>query len=894
MLRFFAWSFPERSGSMSSRGKLTAAAFGLVAWLAAGTNAADAPSTTATLILGNTSYWRCQLVDRQPVVRVGGEIQTLWLAGWSGVWTLKDKAKDAVPVVETPAPPANWTAPELDDSTWQHVAGPFFATQHGWAWCKEADEAGFFTYDVGTTPALAAICVRGRFEVTDPAAAGDLRLSLSYRGGVVVYLNGQEVARASIPDAEKAKGLEALAEDYPAEAFVTAEGKIIRTMWGDPAKYQTQVAMRIRRLNEVAIPAKLLRKGINILAIEAHRAPHNERAVGSSDHGGKGYILEWCPVGVTRIALTATGSGVRPNVARPDGLQVWNQETSVRPQASAYGDRCEPLQPLRIVAARNGAFSGQLLAGAPQPLRGVKAVASELRGPATLPADAIRIRYALPDDENELLFEILSPDAPAEVPLHKTAKAAILPVWYTVSVPADAKPGTYKGTLTIRAEGVAPIEAAVEVRVHDWALPDPKAFASHVGITESPESVALKYKVPLWSPEHWKRLDQVFALLGQAGADDVFITALRRTHHGNEHGMIRWVRPAGGGEPAPDFKLAEQYLDVAIRHLGKVPVVCLYCWEPCTGGSYGGKPWANKGVAYTILDAASGKLEEAVGPLWGTPEARTFWKPVLEGMTAMLQKRGMEQSLMVGVAGDSQPNKDAVEDLKAAAPNAKWVVQSHMTVMNLHGQPVGYLADVWNSPVPPDPAVKRLYGWQSPMIRTTFPREGSKTVMPLRTWALLAQYRIALEGMSAAGIRGFGRMGADYWNVLETPNKTYGHGRNLIARYPESDWGQLYLGNTTPYLLAAGPQGPLATVRFEMIREGAQDVEARIFLEQALLDSGKKAKLGEAFATRCQQLLDDRVRAINLGRQCWSNFAGAPERLEALYTLAAEAAAKLR
>jgi hypothetical protein len=78
-----------------------------------------------------------------------------------------------------------------------------------------------------------------------------------------------------------------------------------------------------------------------------------------------------------------------------------------------------------------------------------------------------------------------------------------------------------------------------------------------------------------------------------------------------------------------------------------------------------------------------------------------------------------------------------------------------------------------------------------------------------------------------------------------------------------------------------------------MIREGAQDMEARIFLEKTLLDPDLRAKLGEDLAERCQKLLDERVRALLLGRTSWLFFSGGPERREQLYALAGEVARSL-
>jgi len=858
----------------------------------------------ANLILDNQSVWRCDFVTRKPVVRVGKDIKQLLLHAYSGVWMVQETAKDLMPTMESPAPPGNWTAPEFDDHAWTRLPGPFFPSHHGHAYCKEVEDAGYLAFE-GAYPSLATICLRGRFLVADPTTAGDLRLSLAYRGGVVAYLNGQEIARANIPEAEKAKGIEALAEDYPQEVFVKEDGKLISWGFGDPVRCHAQLQKRIRKLNDVAVPARLLRKGVNVLAIEAHRAPYHESIHGQG-RGAKGYDINWCTVGVTRVELTAAGPGVAPNIARPAGLQVWNQDLATRTKVSDYGDPCEPLRPIRLVAARNGSFSGAIAVGSQAPLRGLKAAATELVGSGTIPASSVQARYALPDKEAGLSFEVLSPAAPAEIVADK-AGGAVMPVWVTVKVPRDAKPGDYTGSLIISADGAQPVKVAVELHVVDWILPDSKDFSSHVGLTQSPESVAMRYHVPLWSSEHWALLEKSFELLGQAGADDVFITAIRRTHFGNEHSMIRWIKQPDGSLK-PDLSIAEKYLDLAIRYLGRAPVVCIYCWEPFTGSLYGGGPanTGNKGMLFTAVDPANGKgvgavrepplPVEAEGPKWGTPEVREFWKPVFDGMRDILRKRGLEGSLMVGLAGDCVPKKDAVEDLRAVAPEAKWVVHSHGQADKLFGQPVGYLADVWNSPIAPDPAQKRLYGWKTEFLRTTFPREGSSTVMPLRTWSPLAQLRVALEGMSAAGLHGFGRMGADFWDVLDPKDpvrSSYSRSLNILGRYPESNWGQLYVGNTTPYVLAPGPHGALPTVRFEMIREGAQDLEARIFLEKALLDPALRATLGDGLAQRAQQLLDDRVRAVLRGRTSWLFFSGGQERLERLYALAAEAAGKL-
>jgi len=97
-------------------------------------------------------------------------------------------------------------------------------------------------------------------------------------------------------------------------------------------------------------------------------------------------------------------------------------------------------------------------------------------------------------------------------------------------------------------------------------------------------------------------------------------------------------------------------------------------------------------------------------------------------------------------------------------------------------------------------------------------------------------------------------------------------------------------------LVAPGPNGPLPTERFENLREGMQEMEARAFVEKAVIDPALRAKLGEDLAKKCQQVLDERhwrLRGAFYGGTAFE-WADADMYREELYNLAAEVAAKLR
>jgi hypothetical protein len=122
--------------------------------------------------------------------------------------------------------------------------------------------------------------------------------------------------------------------------------------------------------------------------------------------------------------------------------------------------------------------------------------------------------------------------------------------------------------------------------------------------------------------------------------------------------------------------------------------------------------------------------------------------------------------------------------------------------------------------------------------------------------------------------------------------------RGLVAnRYPESI--RIAREITTGWL-APGPDGAVSSVRFEMCREGIQELEARIFIEKNVLaDAGGRARVGEELARRCEKILDERDTPWPLmswganGIAVWYPASGWQERSGKLFALAAEVAAKL-
>ncbi len=854
-------------------------------WFSAPSLAADTEAPKPQVVLDTYSYWRAFAVFR-PVAL--------------GATTAETKVPDGSP--RTPLPPADWTSADFDDAAWMRQAGP---VNGGAGWVRRD----------GGSQNFALVCLRGKFSVADPAKVEQLLLSLAYRGGFVAWLNGREVARGHVGKSEGAEP--ALADEYPWDAYVGADGKSGIPYAGTLTEGdQKHLELRVRRAANIALPTDALRKGVNVLALALHRAPVHPDSVKLRD----AWKMEWSTLGLNHVALAALPDGAaRPNLVRPTGIQVWSVSPMDAIFDADYGDPNEPLRPIRIVGARRGTLSGQVVVSSTAPIKGLAVEAGELKqadGKAAIPASAVVLRYPLPTGAgaessgryrgvwNAARFDGLADSPPAEAPVRhqnvsrqytgiRPVSGAVQPIRVSVEAPADAAAGDYSGVLTVRAEGLAPVAVPVQLTVCGWTLPEAKEYVSHTGIVQSPESVALFYKAPLWSEKHWELVGQSMKLLGRAGTNAVFLPLIARHHFGKE-GMVRWTKNADGTY-GHDYTIFDKYLALALEHMGKPQVACLYAWEPnyAADSRYNRDPKneTKQTAPVNVLDPKTGEVSEMPSPFYGAPECADFWKPVLEECRARLKKAGVsDAAIMIGMASDRHPAKVEVEMFQKAAPWATWVKQAHGLVGSFYGVQVGHVAHVWGTQRVSDPRVKRVYGWKRTPLVTVFPRAGAAPAT-LRHGTLLSECWTLQEAMLMANFRGVARIGADFWTVTKE-NRHYGGG-TLAGLY--ANWGQTTISESTLELLYPAPGGPASTVRLDTLHQGIQEAEARIFIEKALTDAAARAKLGDELAARCQNVLDDRALIYIAYREGpeWYPASGWQERSRAMYEVAGEVARAL-
>jgi hypothetical protein len=868
------------------------------------------------VILGTRGLWRVRVVweTDETMLEDGtvGHFRFHATKGGYQAWrkrpTFEDYEAKKVPCVRLPAETSrDWMKPDFDDSRWARCRGRLFAgdpkgRKGGWG---------------SENHHWALLLLRGRFEVPDPVRANGLRLWLTYRGGVVVYLNGEELTRSDMPGGEVRPTTNA--EPYPEEVYLLETGHLISSFDHRIEGTTERMRRRWRRIDGVEVPADRLRKGVNVLAVAIHRPPAHWKyyttrvrpyAYGVYD---KRASARWSRVALWDVRLTAPPRAVVvPNVAQPAGrpFLAWNHSVISRVRTADYADPHEPLRPVRIKAVRNGIFAGQVVVGGDRAMTGLVAVASDLTGPGRLPAERVEVLYGRCDGKTRVWRSRIASwfDSLDEVPAERVevseSGSAVQPVWVRVHVPEDAKPGTYKGRLTVRAKVGEPIVVPIELEVIDWTLKDSTDYTGYIDVFQSPGSLAIEYGVPMWSEKHWALIDRSFRLLGELGCKTVYIPCVRRTHLGNEHSMVRWVRK--DGKLVPDTDIAERYLDTAVEHLGRMPGVILYCWEPPTSMGHAGSGPSrthDRKILITVVDPETGKLEKAEGPKWGTPECRAFWRRFTDQMGTLLKKRGLFDSMLFGLLGDHRATKRAMNEITNGVPKgrARWALHSHNYCDTWLGHEIGMCVALWGVKCyPVEPERGHGYGWRNPFWLSYYPRE-MKPTSPLVDYRVQVEKRLGSTPWNTSrwpksqGVRGIGRLGAEFWRVLK--DRRGNRRSTLAARYPETYWGQLCLNYGVPYIFGIGRRGAVPTVRSEAFRENMQEIEARVFLERTLLDKAKRARLGEDLARRCRAALDLRIRAgIRAAGEGWVWFVSSDweQRTEHLFRLAVEVDRALR
>ncbi|MGO4418676.1 glycoside hydrolase domain-containing protein, partial [Streptomyces sp. MCAF7] len=210
---------------------------------------------------------------------------------------------------------------------------------------------------------------------------------------------------------------------------------------------------------------------------------------------------------------------------------------------------------LALSAVRNEQVSAQLAIVSGQDLDDVKARVGDLTGPggAKLSGDDTQVRYVKyvpvqrsksevdwsatidqvssgkevsgdrnPDVVGDPLEERSSVDVPAY---------AAQPLWFTFHVPEKARPGTYRGTVKVEADGRTQASYPLTIEVADASAPDSDDYRFFLDVWAQPETIAQAHGVKLWSDKHWKLIEAYSRDLASRGQKVINTTIVDNPWH---------------------------------------------------------------------------------------------------------------------------------------------------------------------------------------------------------------------------------------------------------------------------------------------------------------------------------------------------------------------------
>ncbi len=186
-------------------------------------------------------------------------------------------------------------------------------------------------------------------------------------------------------------------------------------------------------------------------------------------------------------------------------------------------------------AWRGERVSAQAVLATPRELQNVSFTISDLKsGRNIIPASAVKkyfVRYVLTDYFKNRNDSFLMADRLDPVETLKVEANTARPIWLDIHVPADAKAGTYKGTVSLNCDGKK-LSLPIVLQVADRVLPEPSKWSFHLDLWQNPYAVARYYDVPLWSQQHFDKMRPIMQMLAAAGQKVITCSVISRPWNG--------------------------------------------------------------------------------------------------------------------------------------------------------------------------------------------------------------------------------------------------------------------------------------------------------------------------------------------------------------------------
>lgn len=219
---------------------------------------------------------------------------------------------------------------------------------------------------------------------------------------------------------------------------------------------------------------------------------------------------------------------------------------------------------------------------------------------------------------------------------------SLQPVWVEFAIPKGTAAGTYTGTLTANADGIAaPLTFTYTVEVQDAELPDVSELAKvfDVELWQYPYSSAEYYNVTPFSEEHLAIMRSSMEKYKEVGGHAITTTIVEEAWSGQTYSkndvhypsMVKWTKNSDGSF-AYDYTDFDKWVTFC-KSLGLGDKIVLYSIAP----------WHN---SFTYWEGDTLKYE-AFTP--GNDRYNTVWTDFLTKLIAHLEEKGWFEESYIGI-----------------------------------------------------------------------------------------------------------------------------------------------------------------------------------------------------------------------------------------------------
>ena len=215
------------------------------------------------------------------------------------------------------------------------------------------------------------------------------------------------------------------------------------------------------------------------------------------------------------------------------------------------------------------------------------------------------------------------------------------PVWMTVNVPSDAKPGKYTGRMSVSSSNAKTRSLPVELVVSDHVLPPAHDWAFHLDLWQNPYSVARYAGVPLWSEAHFETMRPVMRMLAEAGQKSVTATIMNRPWNGQTEdafgSMVTKIRRIDGSW-LYDYTIFDRWVEFMFSLGIDRQINC-----------YSMIPWALEFDYYDQATSSPTTFQAAPG----SEEYNEYWGSFIADFSRHLKAKGWFEKTMIAM--DERP-----------------------------------------------------------------------------------------------------------------------------------------------------------------------------------------------------------------------------------------------